>query len=75
MGSGSGTLSAMVLASAGSLAFERVGGIVRDCVRPAVASLFVVFGKSNEGVHLSAASRLQVTPSVGLSWLRSSDSW
>ena len=33
--------------------------------RTGLSTLFYV-GESNQGVHLSAASRLQVTPSVGM---------
>lgn len=51
MGGGSGNLASTVLASAGSLAFERVAEIVRHRVRPAGASLSMVFGKSNKAMQ------------------------
>ena len=65
MGSGSGALAARVVVSASSRGFKRVGDFVCSRFRPVTWSLSMVFVKSNEGVHLSAASRLQVTPSVG----------
>jgi hypothetical protein len=65
MGGGSGALAATIAVAASSLGFERVGNIVCSRFRPVIWSLSMVFAKSNEGVHLSAASRLQVTPSVG----------
>lgn len=66
MASGSGAWSVKVVGSAGDLVLERVSGIVPNRVRPALPSFSLLFGKSNQGVHLSAASRPQVTPSVRL---------
>jgi hypothetical protein len=40
---------------AGSLAFERVGGIVRNLVRPHGAYLSIVFGKSNQRLEQPAS--------------------
>ena len=71
MRTGSGTLAATVAASAGSLGFERVGGIVRNRVRPAVPSLFIVFGKSNEALNQMVASLPLVSASVGPTAARS----
>ena len=50
MRNGSGTRTLRVVAPAGDLAFERVGGIICNRVRSTVPSLSIVFGKSNEGV-------------------------
>jgi hypothetical protein len=55
--------------SASSLAFERLGGIVRNRIRRVVASLFVVFGKSNEALNQMVASLPLVSASVRRSGL------
>jgi hypothetical protein len=54
MDSGSGTLAATAVMSAGRLAFQRVGGIVRSRVRSAEPSLSLVFGKPNQSMNQMA---------------------
>ena len=59
MGRGSGALAATIVVSASSLAFGRVGGIVRHRVRSAGASPSVVFGKSNQRLEQAASASLR----------------
>ena len=58
MYSGSGTLAATTVVSAGGLAFQRVGGIVRSRVRSAEPSPSMIFGKPKQSMNpVAAASR------------------
>jgi hypothetical protein len=67
MGGGSGTLAAKAVASAGSLAFERVGDIDCSCFRSVTWSLSIVFEKSNKAMNplVAASRRPRVMASVG----------
>jgi hypothetical protein len=64
MGGGSGTLAAKAVASAGSLAFKRVGDIDCSCFRSVTWSLSIVFEKSNEALNQMVASLPLVSASV-----------
>ena len=66
MGSGSGTLAAKVQASAGDLAFGRVGGIVRRRVLASVHLLSVMFEGPNKSMNQLAFASLRPLVMLGV---------
>jgi hypothetical protein len=73
MGGGSGTPAAKAVASAGSLAFKRVGDVVCSRFRAVTWSLSIVFEKSNEALNQLVASLPLVSAGVilnGSSFMR-----